>query len=554
MKNIFFLILISISTILLAQEENSVDSKIKSVNVFLKKAEINRRASTTVNKGMSDIVLTNLSQNIDPNSIQVSGKGNVVIMSVSHRMNHVNKAAKSEKVKALEMEIKKYEDANVVVRYKKEALQEEKNMILSNKNIGGANTGVNWEQLENIADFYRERLVDISIQWTALDKAEKENNSKYYDLKNQLNTLTTSLNKPTSEVVVKVNAKSTQQIYLDFSYMVYNAGWTPLYDFRAKDGKDKIDVSFKANVYQNTGVDWENVPLTLSTNDPNQSTAKPELSPWRIYLREMNTKYKKAAYGYAMPVNRMSESKRSAPTRSVEELAVDDEKLDMAGSRASNAQVIMNGSNFMSTSMKQLSTEYTITLNQDIASNNKMHMVNIKEFKVDAAFEHATVPKLDKDAFLMTNLLDWSKYDWLSSEINVFYDGTYVGRSFIDISQVDDTLSLSLGRDKKIAITREKIKDYCETKSIGLNKKKTVGYEIIVRNNKKTTVNLKVEDQLPISQQEDVEVKVIDISKASHEENTGFLDWDITLKPGETKKLYIKYEIKYPRKYRISGI
>ena len=443
-----------------------------------------------------------------------------------------------------------------VVRYNKEALQEEKNMILSNKAIGGANSGVNWEQLENIADFFRERLVDISTKWTAFDKQEKQNNTAYYDLKNQLSTLTSSLNKPTSDIIVKVYSKSTQQVKLDFNYLVYNAGWTPLYDFRAKDGKSKIDVSFRANVHQNTGMDWKNVPLTLSTGNPNQGINKPELSPWYLYLKAINTKYKKGNLTYG------GAPQRKSLAYDMEEIAEDD--MDGGRDRSVSNQIVVNGvkmntqsqttSNFVNTNMKQLSTEYTITLKQNIPADGKNHMVNVKEFKVDAEFEHAAVPKLDKDAFLMANLMNWQQHDWISSEINIFYDGTYVGRTFIDVSQVEDTLSLSLGRDKKVVIKREKIKDYCKIKSVGLNKKKITGYEITVKNNKKTAILLNLQDQIPVSQHEQIEVKVVDISGAKKEEKSGFLDWEVKLKPGESKTYFIKYEVKYPRKYMIPGI
>lgn len=538
------LFLFNISAV--AGEEKDIDSKIQSVNVFLQKAEVTRSASAQVGTGMTDIVLHGLSQFVDPNSIQVSGTGNATIMSVSHRMNHLNKAAKSDKVQALETEIKALEDANVTVKYKKEALQEEKSMILANKSIGGANSGVSWEELENVADFFRERLVDISMKWTLLDKEEKENNRKYNDATNQLRTLTTALNKPTSEVVVKVHSKTAQQINLSLTYLVHNAGWTPLYDLRAEDGKSSVDISLKANVYQNTGIEWTSVPLTLSTGNPNLGAVKPELNPWYLYLQALSAKNKKGAGYYTESAPRMAESR-------IMKDDMDMSEISLGGGRAtSNSLSTTAGS--INTNMKQLSTEYTIALPQTIPTDNKEHMVNIKEFTAEAFFEHAAVPKLDKDAFLMAILTDWEQYDWISGEMNVFYDGTYVGKTFMDITQVEDTMALSLGRDKKVVITREKIKDYCETKSVGLQRKKTTGYEIIIKNNKRSEITLNLQDQLPISQQEQIEVKVVDISGAKKEDQSGFLNWDITLKPGETKKVYIKFEVKYPRKYTIPNL
>lgn len=547
MKKIFLIALVFTSIFSFSENEVEVTSKIESVNVFLSRAELNRSASSYVKSGMTDIILNNLSHRIDPNSVQVTGKGDFIIMSVSHRMNYLNKAEKSDKVQKLVKVRTALEDSNVVIRYEKEALNQEKNMILANKNIGGANTGVDWEQLENIADFYRERLVDISKKWNSLDKIEKENNVKYNDVVNQINSLTTELNRPTSEIIVKVKSEKNQNITLNFNYMIYDAGWTPLYDFRAEDGNQKIAVSMKANVYQNSGVDWKDVPISLSTGNPSLGVTKPELNPWYLHLQALQNNYSKKSLSYS-----------AAPVMQQESLYADEDKF--VGGRVAVTNSVAEEmdaaplSNFVSTNMKQLSTEYNIELKQTILSNNNRHMVNIKDFNVDAQFNHAAVPKLDKDAFLMTNINDWQKYDWISSEINVFYDGTYIGRTLLDVSQVDDTLALSLGRDKKVIIEREKIKDYCDTKSIGLNKRKLVGYEITVRNNKMTEINLNLQDQIPVSMNEQIEVKIVEISGANKNESNGLIDWDVNLKPGETKKYQIKFEVKYPKKYYVTGL
>lgn len=544
MKNLYVVLFILISLSAVAQSEKFIDSEISGVLVYLQKAEISQKATTTIGSGMTDVVIQNLSQNIDPNSIAVQGLGNIVIMSVSHRLNHTNKAEKSEKVKAIESKIQLLEDELINISYNKEALQEEKSMILANKSIGGEN-GVNLTALQSIADFYRKKLVEIGANWSALNKREKDIQDKLKDEQNQLSVLTTSLNRPTSEIVVKVQATAQQTIKLDINYMVYNAGWTPYYDFRAFDGSNKVKVNMRANVYQNTGVDWTNVPITLSTGNPSQGVTKPELSPWRLYLQDLNVYIRGS---------RAANSYDDIPSRAPAAAKMEMESLsmgDLDGGSMSNAQTTAD---FINTEMKELSTEYTIELNQTIPSDNQQHLVQIKDFEVDAHFKHAAVPKLDKDAFLMAHLTDWQQHDWISSEIGIFYDGSFVGKSYLNVSQVEDTIALSMGRDKKVAITREKIKDYCETKDLGTNSKKTIGYEIVVRNNKKTSIQMNLQDQLPISTNEQIEVKVIDINDATHEKETGFLDWDFELKPGENRKFYIKYEVKYPAKQIVSGL
>jgi len=134
---------------------------------------------------------------------------------------------------------------------------------------------------------------------------------------------------------------------------------------------------------------------------------------------------------------------------------------------------------------------------------------------------------------------------------NVYYSGTYLGQAFIDIRNVKDTLDLSLGRDGKVLVTRTKLKAYSSSKIIGTKRKETMTYELIARNNRKSEINLQILDQIPISQTNEIEVKVLNISGAQANETTGKLTWKLKLKPGETKKITLSFEIRYPKNKEI---
>jgi uncharacterized protein (TIGR02231 family) len=149
--------------------------------------------------------------------------------------------------------------------------------------------------------------------------------------------------------------------------------------------------------------------------------------------------------------------------------------------------------------------------------------------------------------FLVAEIADWESLNLLPGMANIIFDGTYVGKSFIDPNSTMDTLNLSLGRDRKMVIKREKVQDYCSSKLIGGNRLHTVTYEITVRNTRKERVQLLLKDQIPLSAQKEIEVNVMEISEATRNEETGVLTWKLELAPNETKKMRIQYSVKFPK-------
>ena len=150
--------------------------------------------------------------------------------------------------------------------------------------------------------------------------------------------------------------------------------------------------------------------------------------------------------------------------------------------------------------------------------------------------------------------LGWEEFSLLPGEANVFFEGTFVGKSYLDPGSIKDTLSISLGRDKRIVVKRDKLKDFSSRKLIGTNQRETYAYEISVRNTKNEPVKIKVEDQVPVSQNSQIEVTVVDVGAASYNKDTGKLTWEMSLQPNETKKVVYKFDVKFPKDRTISGL
>jgi uncharacterized protein (TIGR02231 family) len=202
----------------------------------------------------------------------------------------------------------------------------------------------------------------------------------------------------------------------------------------------------------------------------------------------------------------------------------------------------------------QLNTNFEIDLPYDIESDGQLHSVTIKDQEIQCTLKNYAVPRVDKDAYLLAEVADWQNLDLLPGDANIIMDDTYIGKSVIDPNSTADTLNLSLGRDKRIAVKRSLVKELSSLKTSGGTSKQQFTYEILVKNNKLTDVNLLVKDQYPLSTIKEVEVKLEDGSDAMVNTETGVLSWKVDLKPGESRKLRFSYSVKYPKDKKIINL
>ena len=195
----------------------------------------------------------------------------------------------------------------------------------------------------------------------------------------------------------------------------------------------------------------------------------------------------------------------------------------------------------------QLNISFDIDIPYDILSNGKGHSVALKEIKLPASFKYYAAPRIEKEAFLLAQINDYSKYNLLQGEANIIFEGMYVGKTVINPNQVTDTLSLSMGRDKKISIKREKVADKSGTKFLSSKKEQTFTFDITIRNNKKEAIEMLLKDQYPLTPDKEIEVELLESEGAKINTETGVLTWNLNLKSLETKKIRISYKVRYPK-------
>lgn len=538
MRNpIMLSILFLISATTFGQNEKPVDSRIAEVTVFLNKAQVTREVKTRLESGKTNLVLMGLTSQLDPQSIQVVGKGNFIILGINHQQNFLSELNMPKSLKAMKDSIELLQKQVLLEQSQKEILNKEEQMLLSNQKIGGANQNLTVGELKSMADFYRSRLGDIVTTRMKQDEKIKKMNDRIAKLNRQFNEQNELLRRNTSEIVISISAESNTQADLKVSYVVANAGWNAVYDVRANNTKSPLQLSYKANVFQSTGEEWKNVKLKLSTANPNLTGLKPELNSWYldfynpiVYDKRQKEKLYKSA---------------PAAMRSMEA------KAEIADEDMVEAETIAG---YVSTIQTSLNTEFDISLPYSVSSSSKPTTVDIRNYEMKAVYSYSVVPKLDSDPFLMAKSVGWEEFSLLPGEANIFFEGTFVGNSFIDPNNIKDTLAVSLGRDKRMVVKREKLKDLTSRSVIGSSIKESYTWEISVRNSKTDAIQIHIEDQVPVSKNTQIEVNVLDVGGANYNKQTGKLSWDLDVKPSETRKVLYKFEVKYPKDKQVTGL
>jgi len=196
---------------------------------------------------------------------------------------------------------------------------------------------------------------------------------------------------------------------------------------------------------------------------------------------------------------------------------------------------------------QQTAFNFEIQKPYSLKSDNKNYTIDIENIKLNAEFQYYCVPKIDQDAFLITHITDWEKYNLMEGEANVFFEDTYVGKTLLDVREAKDTLEISLGRDKKVSVKREKVKDTKSKQFIGSKAEITRGWKTTIKNNKNQAINILVLDQVPVPTDLEIEVNTTNTSGAKQNSQTGELKWLVKLAPNEQKVVEIKYNVKYPK-------
>lgn len=518
---------------LIADNEKEIKATLNHVTVYPDRARLTCEAVTEVPAGKTTLKLTGLSPYIDAQSIQVKGSGEFTILSVNLRNNYISNLEEIPEVKNIRNQIEalqmKIEDEKAAIS----TLDERLSFLQANKAVLVKETTFSIEQFKSLMELYTSNIDQINAAKLKKSRLIKDYEKQISVLQQQISDRMNKNQLPSGEISVAVDASRPVSAKLLFEYNVSNAGWYPSYDIRVDDITKPVVIYYKANVFQNTGVEWKNVKLSFSTATPWIAGNVPVLNPWFI--------------DFFVPVTVKASGLRGVTSGVKSEAPAMMENVIMADRNTFLKKEAEAVPVTVEKRTGEMSVTFDIATLYSIPSDGKIQTIEIQRTTTPAEYKYAVVPKMSPHAYLTCNITDWAKQSLLSGEANLYFENTYVGKSQLDINQLSDTLSISLGTDPGILIKREKRKDFTSKKIIGANKTDIYSFLITLRNNKATAVRITVNDQIPVSSNSQITVEAVELSNGKLNSETGLVTWDLDLKPGEAKELILTYSVKYPK-------
>ena len=561
MKNsIFLIVMLLASNVLFADDKKIRKASLTEATVYTNGVQLRSKVYYTAITGINEIIIEGVSGNIDPKTIQVSATGKVIILDSKYSLFYpkLTHEETADEVKKVRLQILKLKDSILYMSYDLNDIQDEINVYNQAKNILKSN-GVMKSQgkvndsimlLKEALELYTRKMNQLNKKLSELRKikdkkkqADKKMNDRLNRLKNHLSSIGNQNpnNQPIPRITVTLSANASTSGNISFSYLASGAGWSPLYDIRSESSQGKIFMNYKAQVHQNTGLDWKKIKLNISTNNPYANKTKPELNPWYLSYIQHKKEYNNARIQKS---NKDMYNLNSSPTEAAYNRGFYMEDME--------EEPALSASQFTNVVQQLISAEFKIDLPYNIASNGQKHMVLVQNSELKTNFKYYSVPKMDQNVYLVAQMLKVDELQLIPSKANIFFDGSYIGETYIDPTNMNDTLHLSLGKDPNIQIKRRLLSSKCKEKVIGDKIEKSLAYTIEVKNLKSSTIELIIQDQLPITTNDDIEIDKINIGKAKRTERSGMIEWDIKLKPKESKTFDFDFRIKYDKSKRIN--
>ncbi len=531
MRNLLFTLILCASVIHTASADAEKDIKalLKHVTVYPDRAQMTHETTVEIPAGKTLLRLGGLSPYIDAQSIQVKGFGDFTILGVNHQNNYLENLEELPEVKSIRNQIEtlqiKIEDEKAAIS----VLREKEAFLVANRAILVKEISFTLDQLKNVMDLYTSNMDQVTTTVLKKNRLIKDYEKQIAVLQQQLSVRLGKDKLPSGEISVSVSSEKPISGRINLSYVVSNAGWYPSYDIRVDDITKPVNIFFKANVFQSTGVDWKDVKLSFSNATPWIAGNVPVLYPWFIdYFVQASISIRGYNKSAASP---RSEAPAMLETSSEAKMAREAEAIPVAVEKQVGETTIT----------------FDVAIPYSIASDGKLQTIEIQRTTTPADYKYVTVPKITPLAYLTGNITDWAKQSLQSGEATLYFENTFVGKSYLNVNQLTDTLTLSLGTDNSILVKREKRQDFTNRRVIGANKTETYSFLITIRNNKQNAVKITLNDQIPVSSNSGITVEPVELSGGKLNQQSGQIKWDLEIKPQETRQIILTYSVKYPK-------
>ena len=608
--------------VVVAKAENKkVTPELKHVTVFTNGAQVERTSSMNLLAGEQVVTFTGLSPYTDVKSMQIKAHGKLTVLGVNYRTIHPDSLQRIKQLRDAEQKVKQTDDKEREMRSQLEVVNAQLEMLKTNCSTGNRTAVTPLANIKELNTYYAQEMLELKKKAISIDQElvklaeirEKQQKTADSIAHLKLETIT--------EAELKLQVSQACKVDFTLTYYVKNAGWYPTYDLRSEGVGQPLQLSYKANMFQNTKEEWKNIPVTLSSANPNRSNIAPELRTYWLDYGRSAPRYDNEAvaegvsgvvtdengepiigatvkvvgaslgtvtdtkgyYSISLPRNdtqlsfsyigyltqthhvkgstlnvRMKEdnttlndvvvigygTKRKMSSRKLAKLNAEeaDEGEVLKSKKMQESDLVE-----VKEQKAQFGYEFEIKQPLTMTSDGKTTTTEIARYQLPATYQYLGIPRADKDAFLVADATEWQQYSLLEGEASVYFENSFVGKTILDPTVVNDTLHFSLGRDNGIRIQRTMVSGRSTRRLLSTTQEQNLTWRITVKNSRKEAVSLTLRDQIPVSENSNITVTTEELSGGQLDKTTGIVEWQLQLQPNEQREFIVAYRVKYPK-------
>jgi uncharacterized protein (TIGR02231 family) len=529
-----------------------MDGPITSVTVFRDGARVLRSGLIELAAGPGSVTIGDLPATVDTASVRVAARGrDLALLNVEVR-RRVGTEPLREQAARLRAEVERWRDAVQALDDEDAAEQAGLGFLghLSEaaatslaRAVGSGRAG--YDELSGMAGHLSASTASALVRKREIGVRKRAAERELAAAEARLSAAEQGGGKPKKvafvEVTVDLEARVATEAEIDLTYHVSGASWRPLYDL-ALDG-ERLNVSYLAEVTQQTGEDWPEVELVLSTTRTGQSQTLPELSPW--YIGRPHPQPVAAAAmlrGESMayePASADDVAEAGSPGRRV--FAARGQRAPMLAAEQAESE---SGAGLA----------YTVARPLAVPGDGGPHKTLVASFDADAVLDYLTVPVLAPEAYLRATVTNGTLL-LLPGRARIFHGAQFVGETHLDTVAPGEEFEVQLGVDDQIKVERKLRRRSTSKALLGGTRTIDIGYEITVENHRDRDATVSVHDHIPVSTDGDVKVRARETSPPPAEtDDLGELTWNLVLTPRESATIRHRFTVEHPAQFAVTGL
>ncbi len=470
------------------------------VTAYLNGTALEHRTAVPLTAGLNRLLVSGLSPRLNAENMEVQLGDGAELLAVE--TDDALLPAAPPLYPAAVDSLRRAEAERLTLEGELEGLKQEKVFLLANQTLP-AGTQANWSlEVARGAALMRARLPAIRQETDRLE-------TRLTALKPQLDLLKPRAGETNDgdRRVLLVRAARAGSVALTVRYFLSSRNpWRPALDLRANASGREVRFVTHGLLTNRTGLAWQRVALVLFRYEVGD-VSRPQLVPWQLDF---------------------DGGEHNGEGR-VDEYVVKGTGAGAGKGRPAATQSI----------------RYEVPEPVSLAAGSRRELT-LPAVALPARPEYLAVPRVSEQVVRQTKISGWEGLQ-LPERARVFHDGVFVGTTELEGRAFNDSLEVALGHDSQLVVGRAKLEDFSGSVPLSDKRRVRLSYELNVLNRHAETVRLRLLDEVPISDEKEISVKVEDLSGAQLDERTGKLTWQLTLAPGTSQRLRFTFHVDYPK-------